>query len=81
MLVGNLLAATTKAEVWELCGWVGRVQEVVLMGSKRHAEAFVVFQNPHEAAEAVDRLNGKHNMGRELQVCGPDGASGQTRPP
>lgn len=74
LYVGNLSYDATESDLFELFSGVGQVKnsEVVVNSRTQRSKgfAFVTMASIDEAKRAVDELNGKDFMGRQLQVNG-----------
>ena len=74
LYVGNLSYDATESDLFELFNGVGQVKnsEVVVNSRTQRSKgfAFVTMASIDEAKRAVDELNGKEFMGRQLQVNG-----------
>lgn len=86
LYVGNLSYDATESDLFELFNGVGQVKncEVVVNSRTQRSKgfAFVTMASIEQAKRAVDELNGKEFMGRQLQVNGakPPSADRGDRP-
>lgn len=74
LYVGNLSYDATESDLFELFNGVGQVKncEVVVNNRTQRSKgfAFVTMASVEQAKRAVEELNGKEFMGRQLQVNG-----------
>ncbi len=72
LYVGNLSYRTTEQEISELFATVGTVASVKLITDNQTGRArgfgFVEMGSPEDAQKAIETLNGKNFMGRNLVV-------------
>ena len=86
LYVGNLSYDAAESDLFELFNGVGQVKncEVVVNSRTQRSKgfAFVTMASIEQAKRAVDELNGKEFMGRQLQVNGakPPSADRGDRP-
>ncbi len=72
LFVGNLNWSATQDDLMQLFSQFGQIDEAVVISDRATGRSkgfgFVTFQNDEEAAKAIEELNGKPFMDRDLVV-------------
>ncbi|XP_018426266.1 PREDICTED: cold-inducible RNA-binding protein B-like [Nanorana parkeri] len=83
LFIGGLSFDTNEQSLEELFGKYGPVNEVVVVKDRETNRSrgfgFVTFENPDDAKDAMDAMNGKSVDGRQIRVDQAGKSSGERR--